>query len=73
MSDVIDLNEKQSTEAMHELGEALRANGLSLPSLRVCPMVLTGSPPLVDLGSANLKTVRHLAELLRKVADAPES
>ncbi|MGW8375725.1 hypothetical protein [Streptomyces sp. ODS28] len=61
-------NETEADEAMNELGSALRLNGITLPSMRVCPTVLTGSPPLVDIGSVNIETVRRLTEALREAA-----
>ena len=56
-------------EALGELEAALSPHGITLPSLRLCPLGLTGSPPLVDLGSAGPGTVHALAAVLRRAAD----
>ncbi|KUL52646.1 hypothetical protein ADL22_04780 [Streptomyces sp. NRRL F-4489] len=52
------------------LREALRAHGITLPSLGVDLPSFAGSypPPLVALGNCNAATARKLADVLRKAA-----
>lgn len=53
-----------------ELQAALKANGITLPSLGIdLPSVVqTYGTPLVDLGNCNLDTARALTAALRKAA-----
>ena len=53
-----------------ELQAALKANGITLPSLGVdLPSVVqTYGAPLVELGNCNLDTARALTAALRKAA-----
>ncbi|NEC69709.1 hypothetical protein [Streptomyces sp. SID9727] len=53
------------------LRAALKANGITLPSLGVDPLTLAGwpsRPPLVALGNCNTETARQLAEALHRAA-----
>ncbi|MGZ2358330.1 EAP30/Vps36 family vacuolar-sorting protein [Streptomyces sp. 372A] len=52
------------------LRAALKANGITLPSLGVDPLTLawTGRQPLVALGNCNTETARQLAEVLQRAA-----
>jgi len=53
------------------LRAALKANGITLPSLGVDPLTLAGwtsRPPLVALGNCNTETARRLAEVLQRAA-----
>ncbi|WP_043265512.1 hypothetical protein [Streptomyces sp. CT34] len=59
-------------EDVHECAEglkgALKANGITLPSLGVDMPSFAGDypPPLVALGNCNMATARKLAEVLYK-------
>ncbi|MFF5336815.1 hypothetical protein [Streptomyces sp. NPDC013181] len=53
------------------LRAALKANGITLPSLGVDPLTLAGwttRAPLVALGNCNTETARRLAEVLNRAA-----
>ncbi|SED41796.1 hypothetical protein SAMN05216483_3797 [Streptomyces sp. 2131.1] len=53
------------------LRAALKANGITLPSLGVDPLTFAGwtsRPPLVALGNCNTETARRLAEVLERAA-----
>ncbi|MFF7339505.1 hypothetical protein ACFZAT_19440 [Streptomyces sp. NPDC008163] len=53
------------------LRTALKANGITLPSLGVDPLTLAGwtsRPPLVALGNCNTETARRLADVLQRAA-----
>jgi hypothetical protein len=54
-------------EACEELRDALRAVGVTLPSLGVDAVSCAGSAPfaLLDLGRCNVATARALAAVLR--------
>ncbi|MGP3976292.1 hypothetical protein ACTWQF_20255 [Streptomyces sp. 8N114] len=57
-------------ECIAELGTALRAHGITLPSLGVDPVTYAGSQPytLIALGNCNVDTARALAAVLRAAA-----
>ncbi|MGC4947931.1 hypothetical protein ACLQ2N_17270 [Streptomyces sp. DT224] len=52
------------------LRTALKANGITLPSLGVDPLTLAWAsrPPLVALGNCNTETARRLVEVLQRAA-----
>ncbi|WP_330239195.1 hypothetical protein [Streptomyces sp. NBC_00525] len=53
------------------LRAALKANGITLPSLGVDPLTLAGwtmRVPLIALGNCNAETARRLAEALNRAA-----
>jgi hypothetical protein len=54
--------------ARNELGDALRAAGVKLPSLSLDAASCAGSAPrvLIDLGRCNVATARALAAALRQ-------
>ncbi|WP_369189095.1 hypothetical protein [Streptomyces sp. R08] len=53
--------------ALTELADALKAAGVTLPSLRLDPGSMAGPAPLclVDLSRCNVKTARALAAVIR--------
>jgi hypothetical protein len=55
-------------QACEELRDALRAVGVTLPSLGLDPVSCAGSAPLalLDLGRCNVATARALAAVLRE-------
>ncbi|MFF2811043.1 hypothetical protein ACFVT2_28465 [Streptomyces sp. NPDC058000] len=57
-------------ECAEGLRSALKANGITLPSLGVDLPSFAGAypPPLVALGNCNMATARKLAEVLHKAA-----
>ncbi|WP_201305107.1 hypothetical protein [Streptomyces sp. GS7] len=57
-------------ECAEGLKVALKANGITLPSLGVDMPSFAGDypPPLVALGNCNMATARRLAEVLHKAA-----
>ncbi|MEU5837666.1 hypothetical protein ABZ820_28880 [Streptomyces diacarni] len=57
-------------ECVAGLHEALRAHGLTLPSLGVDPVTYAGyrPDPLIALGNCNVDTVRALTAVLRAAA-----
>jgi D-alanyl-D-alanine carboxypeptidase len=60
----------EATSEVAELQVALKANGITLPSLGLDlpSVVMTYGSPLVDLGNCNLDTARALTAALRKAA-----
>ncbi|MFI7243561.1 hypothetical protein [Streptomyces qinglanensis] len=63
-------NGDEGEACIAELGAALRAHGLTLPSLGVDPVTYAGRQPrpLVSLGNCNVETARALAAVLRAAA-----
>ncbi|MFE3648121.1 MULTISPECIES: hypothetical protein [unclassified Streptomyces] len=57
-------------DCVEGLRSALKANGITLPSLGVDLPSFAGTypPPLVALGNCNMATARELAEALHKAA-----
>jgi hypothetical protein len=64
---------KEAETARDELADALRAAGITLPSLNVDILTYVNADawPLVDLGRCNVRTVRRLASVLRATTAAP--
>ncbi|MBQ1120085.1 hypothetical protein KBZ21_29280 [Streptomyces sp. A73] len=60
----------ESEDCIAELDAALRAHGLTLPSLGVDPVTYAGGQPytLISLGNCNTATARALAAVLRHAA-----
>jgi D-alanyl-D-alanine carboxypeptidase len=60
----------EANSEVAELQAALKANGITLPSLGLDlpSVVMTYGSPLVDLGNCNLDTARALTAALRKAA-----
>ncbi|MCP9944263.1 hypothetical protein LUX12_04810 [Streptomyces somaliensis] len=58
---------REAERACGELGEALEAAGVRLPSLGLDPVSCAGSAPLglIELGRCNVETARALAAALR--------
>lgn len=58
-------------DARDELDTALRANGITLPSLGLDPMTMAArnTCPLVNLGRCNVQTVELLTAVLRRAAE----
>ncbi|MFD7611016.1 hypothetical protein [Streptomyces sp. NPDC059828] len=63
---------KEGEQARNELADALKAAGVTLPSLRLDPCAYCDTTPLVliDLGRCNVDTARALTAALR--AGVPE-
>ncbi|MEV5124238.1 hypothetical protein AB0K49_15835 [Streptomyces decoyicus] len=61
---------RQAEVVMVELQTALRAAGITLPSLCVDPVSCASSvmAPLVELGRCNLDTAQRLADVLAEYA-----
>lgn len=64
-------NSHEANAEVAELQAALKAHGITLPSLGLdlASVVQTYGPSLVELGNCNLDTVRALTAALRKAAD----
>ncbi|WP_432746104.1 hypothetical protein H7827_16330 [Streptomyces sp. JH002] len=62
-------------DARDELDAALRANGITLPSLGLDPMTMAAqnTRPLVNLGRCNVQTVELLTAALRRAAERQKS
>jgi D-alanyl-D-alanine carboxypeptidase len=60
----------EANSEVAELQAALKANGITLPSLGLDlpSVVMTYGSPLVELGNCNLDTARALTAALRKAA-----
>ncbi|WP_405973694.1 hypothetical protein OG496_34485 [Streptomyces sp. NBC_00988] len=60
----------EATAEVAEFQAALKAHGITLPSLGLDlpSIVQTYGPPLVELGNCNLDTARALTAALRKAA-----
>ncbi|WP_374982609.1 hypothetical protein [Streptomyces fradiae] len=58
---------QEAERACDELGAALKAVGVCLPSLGLDPVSCAGSTPLglIELGRCNVETARALAAVLR--------
>jgi hypothetical protein len=59
-------------DQVEQLRTALRANGITLPSLDVDPVSFAhayATPSLVALGNCNLATARELTTALRRAAE----
>ncbi|MGD3109021.1 hypothetical protein [Streptomyces sp. YGL11-2] len=72
MVEVLTASEREQAaeQATAELDGALRAVGVTLPSLCVDPVsaASTFMAPLVELGRCNVETARRLAEVLAEYA-----
>ncbi|MFD4556446.1 hypothetical protein ACFWP5_19400 [Streptomyces sp. NPDC058469] len=68
---MISPHSHEANTEVAELQAALKAHGITLPSLGVdLPSVVqTYGAPLVELGNCNLDTARALTAALRKAAD----
>ncbi|MFD8550080.1 hypothetical protein ACFV08_00410 [Streptomyces fradiae] len=62
---------QEAERACDELGAALKAVGVCLPSLGLDPVSCAGSAPLglIELGRCNVETARALAAVLRSGTD----